>query len=62
MSCRATQDRMVIVKRSDKSWSPEGGNSNPQQYSCFQNPKKCPVLYNTLNNIALAKKSVWLFP
>jgi len=35
---RATQDRWVIVKRSDKKWSAGGKNGNPLQYSCLENP------------------------
>ena len=38
MLCRATQDRWVIVKSSDKTWSTGGGNNNPLQYSCLENP------------------------
>ena len=26
------------MKSSDKTWSPEGGNGNPLQYSCLENP------------------------
>jgi len=38
MPCRATLDKWVIVKSSDKSWSTAGGNGNPLQYSCHENP------------------------
>ena len=38
MPCRATLDKWVIVKSSDKSWSTGGGNGNPLQYSCHENP------------------------
>ena len=38
MQSRATQDRWVIVKHSDKTWSTGGGNSNTLQYSCHENP------------------------
>ena len=38
MPCRATQDRQVIVKSSDKTWSSGGGNGKPLQYSCYKNP------------------------
>ena len=38
MPCKATQDGQVIVKRSDKMWSAGGGNGNPFQYSCLENP------------------------
>ena len=36
--CRTTQDRWVIVKSSDKTWSTGGGNNNSLQYSCLENP------------------------
>ena len=38
-SCRATQEGWVLVESSDKTWSTEGGNDKPLQYSCFENPK-----------------------
>ena len=38
MPCRATQDRQIMVKSSDKTWSTGGGNSKPLQYSCHKNP------------------------
>ena len=38
MLCRATQDGRVIVKSSDRTWSPGGGIGNPLQYSCLENP------------------------
>ena len=38
MLCRATQDRQVMVKSSDKTWSIRGENGNPLQYSCCENP------------------------
>ena len=34
----ATQDRRVMVKRSDKMWSTGQGNGRPLQYSCLENP------------------------
>ena len=37
MQCRATQDRQVIVKSSDKLWSTGEGNGKPLQYSYLQN-------------------------
>jgi len=40
MLCRATQDRRVTVKSSDKTWSTGGGNGKPLQYSCQENPMK----------------------
>ena len=36
MPCRATQDRWVIVKSSDKMWPTRGGNGKPLQYSCVR--------------------------
>ena len=38
MPCWATQDRRVMVKRSDRMWSTGEGNGKPRQYSCFENP------------------------
>ena len=38
MPCRATQDRSVMVERSDKTWSTGEGNGKPLQCSCFENP------------------------
>ena len=38
MSCRATQDRRVIVENFDKTWSTGEGNGKPLQYSCLENP------------------------
>ena len=40
MMCRATQDRRVTVKSSDKTWSAGGGSGKPLQYSCQENPMK----------------------
>ena len=37
-SCRATQDRQVMVERSDRMWSTGEGNGKPLQYSCLENP------------------------
>ena len=37
-ACRATQDRWVIVDRSDRMWSTGEGNGKPLQYSCLENP------------------------
>ena len=33
-----TQDRQVMVERSDGMWSTGEGNGKPLQYSCFENP------------------------
>ena len=34
----ATQDRRVMVDRSDRMWSTGEGNGKPLQYSCLENP------------------------
>ena len=34
----ATQDRWVMVERSDRMWSNGEGNGKPLQYSCLENP------------------------
>ena len=38
MLCRATQDRWVLVERSDRMWSTGERNGKPLQYSCLENP------------------------
>ena len=38
MPCGATQDRQVMVERSDSMWSTGEGNGKPLQYSCLENP------------------------
>ena len=38
MPCGATQDRQVMVERSDRMWSTGEGNGKPLQYSCLRNP------------------------
>ena len=38
MPCGATEDRQVVVKRSDRMWSTGEGNGKPLQYSCLENP------------------------
>ena len=38
MQCGATQDRQVMVERSDRMWSTGEGNGKPLQYSCLENP------------------------
>ena len=38
MACGATQDRRVMVERSDRMWSTGEGNGKPLQYSCLENP------------------------
>ena len=39
-ACRATQDRRVIVERSDRMWSTGEGNGKPLQYSCHEQYEK----------------------
>ena len=34
----ATQDRQVMVERSDRMWSAGEGNGKPLPYSCLENP------------------------
>ena len=38
MPCGATQDRRVMVERSDRMWSTEDGNGKSLLYSCLENP------------------------
>ena len=38
MPCRASQDGVVMVESSDKTWSTEEGNGKPLQYFCLENP------------------------
>ena len=38
MSCGDTQDRQVMVERSDRMWSIGEGNGKPLQYSCLEKP------------------------
>ena len=38
MLCRVTQDRWVMVERSDRMWSTGEENGKPLQYSCLENP------------------------
>ena len=38
MLCGATQDRRVMVERSDRMWSNGEGNGKPLQYSSLENP------------------------
>ena len=38
MLCRATQDRWVLVERSEKAWSSGEGHGKPLQSSCLENP------------------------
>ena len=50
MPCGATQDRWVMVERSDRMWSTGEGNGKPLQYSCLENPMNSMVMTN-LDNI-----------
>ena len=34
----ATQDRQIMVERSERMWSTGEGNGKPLQYSCLENP------------------------
>ena len=34
----ATQDKWVMLERSDRMWSTGEGNGKPLQYSCLENP------------------------
>ena len=38
MPCGATQDKRVIVERSDRMWFTGEGNGKPLHYSCLENP------------------------
>ena len=38
MPCGVTQDRRVMVERSDRMWSVGEGNGKPLQCSCLENP------------------------
>ena len=38
MTCGATQDKWVMVERSDRMWSTGEGNGKTLQYSCLENP------------------------
>ena len=38
MPCGATQDRRVMMERSERMWSTGEGNGKPLQYSCLENP------------------------
>ena len=37
-ACGATQDRSVMVEKSDRMWSTGEGNGKPLQHSCLENP------------------------
>ena len=38
MPCGVTDDRQVMVHRSDRMWSTGEGNDTPLHYSCLENP------------------------
>ena len=38
MPCGATQDKWVMVERSDRMWPTGEGNGKPLQNSCLENP------------------------
>ena len=38
MKCGTSQDRRVMVERSDRMWFTREGNGKPLQYSCLENP------------------------
>ena len=37
-ACGATQDRRVMVEKSDRMWPTGEGKGKPLQYSCLENP------------------------
>ena len=37
-ACGENQDWVVMVERSDRTWSTGEGNGKPLQYSCLENP------------------------
>ena len=45
-ACGATQDRQVMVERSDRMWSTGEGNGKPLQDSCLENPKNSMKMQN----------------
>ena len=49
MPCGATQDGQVVVKRSDRLWSPGEGNGKPLQYSCLENPVNSSPKLDNIN-------------
>ena len=38
MTCRATQDALIMVENSDKTWPTGEGNGKSLKYSCLENP------------------------
>ena len=55
MLCRATQERQVWVKSSDKPWSTGEGNGNTLQYSCLENPMDSSVQFSR----SVVSESLW---
>ena len=45
-ACGATQDRQVMVERSDRMCSTGEGNGKPLQYSCLENPMNSMKRHN----------------
>ena len=54
--CGATQDRRVMVERSDKMWSTGEGNGKPLQYSCLENPMNSMNPRNSMNPMNSMKR------
>ena len=48
----ATEDRRVMVERSDRMWSTGEGNDKPLQHSCLENPMNSMKVPNTLLEIS----------
>ena len=76
MLCGATQDRQVMLERSDRMWFTGEGNAKPLQYSCLENPMNSMKRQNgrilkeelpssvsssiNIRNIKLTKLGFWL--
>ena len=76
MLCGATQDRRVMLERSDRMWSTGDRNGKPLQYSCLENPMNSMKRQNgrilkeelpssvsssiNIRNIKLTKLGFWL--
>ena len=52
MPCGATQDKWVMVERSDRMWSTGEGNGKPLQYSYLENPMNSRKGRGTRDQIA----------
>ena len=50
----ATQDRRVMVERSDTMWSTGEGNGKPLQYSCLENPMNSMKRHKKDNSLGQA--------